>query len=456
MILLELPKLTILRINECDLLKHVFTSSTLKSLKQLEELTVEDCKTMKVIVKEDDLKENEEHTTSEVVVFPQLKSLTLIDLPSVEGFFLGMNEFQWPQLENVQIFGCPQMMVFTSGQSITPKLNYMHTGLGRHSLECGLNFQLTNESNELLQYPRSFSNLVEVDTKLYPQSLESRIFFPHSELHKLQNLEKLNIISSRYSSPQILILTEQVFEETNNNSNEAQSVLLFPKLKEVTLERLQRVKHIWKSNRRIVLNFPNLTKVSIDNCPLLGNAFTSCMIGSLSQLQELRISDCKNMEVIVKQVEEDSDTRANEVVTFPCLKSIALLSLENLKGFYLGLEGFDWPSLDTLKIKGCPQIMVFTSGQSTTRELKMIDTSFGLCYATEDPTGLCYATEDPTSFIKTKQQEFNGTNQLVKSGRETKQFGSYRISLIMCFRTGAGGFDACDISDPKLNLAGGS
>jgi len=92
---------------------------------------------------------------------------------------------------------------------------------------------------------------------------------------------------------------------------------------------------------------------------------------------------------------EDSDTRANGVVVFPCLKSVTLKSLENLKGFYLGSKAFKWPSLDTLEIKDCPRIAVFTSGQSTTPELKVIDTSFGLCYA----------TEDPTSFIQTKQQE---------------------------------------------------
>nr|XP_043638064.1 uncharacterized protein LOC122609070 [Erigeron canadensis] len=206
MILLELPKLKILRINQCDLLEHIFTSSTLKSLKQLEELTIEECKAMKIIVKEDG-----EHSTSKVVIFPLLKSLTLTDLPNVEGFFLGMNEFRWPLLDKVKIFGCSQIMVFTSGHSMTLKLNCMHTGLGRHSLECGVNFQLTNESNEDM------------------------------------------------------------------------SLLLF---------------------------------------------------------QELRISDCKNMEVVVKQVEEDSDTTANEVIVFPCLKSVILKLLENLKGVYLGPEAF--------------------------------------------------------------------------------------------------------------------
>jgi hypothetical protein len=383
-------------------LEYIFTSSTLESLKQLKELTVAECKAMQVIVKEDT-----EHTekSKSIIVFPRLKSLTLADLPDLKGFFLGKNEFKWKALEKVKIYGCPQMMNFTSGHSMTPKLNYIHTGLGKHSLECGLNFHLTNATQEtqhpmcstpdlikLLQFPWSFSNLVEVDAQLSDKLLKSCIIFPCKELLNLKNLEKLSITNA-YES-----VTEEVFEVAEGTNEDVdigmQSVVVFEKLKEVTLGRLNNLKHMWKSNWWIVLNFPNLTKVSIGSCNLLGHVFSSCMLGSLLQLQELQISDCKSMEVIVKQV-EDSETRPTTEVVFPCLKSITLFKLPNLKGFCLGKEAFEWPLLDTLEIKNCPKITVFTNGQSTTPELKLIDTTFGLCHV----------TEDPNSFIKTYQQE---------------------------------------------------
>ncbi|XP_052624218.1 uncharacterized protein LOC111902539 isoform X2 [Lactuca sativa] len=402
MTLLQLPNLTILKIKRCEGLEYIFTSSTLESLKQLKELTVAECKAMQVIVKEDT-----EHTekSKSIIVFPRLKSLTLADLPDLKGFFLGKNEFKWKALEKVKIYGCPQMMNFTSGHSMTPKLNYIHTGLGKHSLECGLNFHLTNATQEtqhpmcstpdlikLLQFPWSFSNLVEVDAQLSDKLLKSCIIFPCKELLNLKNLEKLSITNA-YES-----VTEEVFEVAEGTNEDVdigmQSVVVFEKLKEVTLGRLNNLKHMWKSNWWIVLNFPNLTKVSIGSCNLLGHVFSSCMLGSLLQLQELQISDCKSMEVIVKQV-EDSETRPTTEVVFPCLKSITLFKLPNLKGFCLGKEAFEWPLLDTLEIKNCPKITVFTNGQSTTPELKLIDTTFGLCHV----------TEDPNSFIKTYQQE---------------------------------------------------
>ncbi|KAL7613560.1 hypothetical protein Lser_V15G04786 [Lactuca serriola] len=406
MTLLQLPNLTILHIKKCKILEYIFTSSTLESLKQLKELTVAECKAMQVIVKED-----AEHTetSKSIIGFPRLKSLTLADLPDLKGFFLGKNEFRWKALEKVKIYGCPQMMNFTSGHSMTPKLNYIHTELGKHSLDqYGLNFHLTNATHEdeqtqlpmcstpdlmkLVQFPWSFSNLVEVDAQWIDKLLESRIIFPCKELLNLKNLEKFSITRG-YES-----VIEEVFEVAEGTNEdvdiETQSVVVFEKLKEVTLGELNNLKHMWKTNRRIVLNFPNLTKVSIGSCNLLGHVFSSCMLGSLLQLQELQISYCKSMEVIVKQV-EDSETRPTTEVVFPCLKSITLFKLPNLMGFCLGKEAFEWPSLDTLKIKYCPKITVFTNGQSTTPELKLIDTTFGLCHV----------TEDPNSFIKTYQQE---------------------------------------------------
>ncbi|CAH1435286.1 unnamed protein product [Lactuca virosa] len=403
MTLLQLANLTVFHIYDCEVLEYIFTSSTLESLKQLKEMTVEKCKAMQVIVKEDG-----EHTekSKSIIVFRRLQSLTLTDLPDLKGFFLGMNEFTWPELEKVEMYGCPQMMNFTSGHSMTPKLNYIHTGLGKHSLECGLNFHLTNATHEtqlpvcstpdmikLLQFPWSFSNLVEVYVhESYVKLLERRIIFPCKELLNSKNLEKLSI-TIQYVQSKI----EEVFEVAEGTNEEVdietKSVVAFQKLKEVTLGGLNNLKHMWKSNQWIVLNFPNLTKVSINKCPCLGHVFSSCMVGSLLQLQELQISECESMDVIVKQV-EDSETRPTKVV-FPCLKSITLHKLPNLKGIFLGNEAFEWPSLDALEIKDCPQITVFTNGKSTTPVLKLIDTTFGLCQI----------MEDPNSFIKTKQQE---------------------------------------------------
>ncbi|MFS8016146.1 putative leucine-rich repeat domain superfamily [Helianthus anomalus] len=130
----QLSNLKTVYITKCDLLSHIFTFSTLESLHQLKYLRVTKCPAIQVIVK----RENE--TSTKVVVFPRLETLELKHLPSLKGFFLGMNGFQWPSLDNVLIDNCPELMMFTSGQSTTPKLKYIQTSFGKYSPECGLNF----------------------------------------------------------------------------------------------------------------------------------------------------------------------------------------------------------------------------------------------------------------------------------------------------------------------------
>ncbi|KAL8245684.1 hypothetical protein R6Q59_006900, partial [Mikania micrantha] len=51
---------------------------------------------------------------------------------------------------------------------------------------------------------------------------------------------------------------------------------------------------------------------------------TSSMVGGLLQLQDLQVTFCNNMEVIVKIEEEEDDEVKEEMEWFPCLKSLKL------------------------------------------------------------------------------------------------------------------------------------
>ncbi|KAL9999148.1 putative P-loop containing nucleoside triphosphate hydrolase, leucine-rich repeat domain superfamily [Helianthus debilis subsp. tardiflorus] len=402
----QLSGLKKLRIGYCNRLHHVFTFSTLESLRQLEELSIWGCKSMEVIVK----KENGEQR--KVVVFPRLKSLGLGNLPNLNGFFLGMNDFQWSLLEEVTISQCPQMIVFTSGQSIAPELKYIHTRLGKHTLDCGLNFHVTRDlhqtilpswcSTTLERLPWSFHNLIELHMQ-YNDDVKSII--PFNELLHLQKLERIQVDGC--------VNVEEVFEveameeelevfeveamEGRNSESQTQTLLVqIPNLTQLKLIALSHLKYIWKSNHH-VLEFPNLTTLFIESCLVLKHVFTSSMVVSMQQLQDLYIGHCENLKVIVKEEEEESecDAKVNETLKLPCLKSLKLENLRSLEGFCLGQGDISFPSLHTLVIKKCPEITVFTKGNVAAPALHVIDTSFGRC---------CI-TEDINSFIKTKQNE---------------------------------------------------
>ncbi|KAL8245967.1 hypothetical protein R6Q59_007183 [Mikania micrantha] len=383
----QLTNLKILKIFECDLLEYVFTFSTLESLKKLEELRISSCKAMKVIVREDRVEE------SSKVVFPRLKSIELDDLPNLEVFFMGIDiGFEWRSLDHAMINKCPQMMVLTSGESIAPKLKYIHTWLGKHDLECGLNFHKSLQVSPQSSYnsivcpsaeptPWSFHNLIEMDLQFYHE-LEKVV--PMNELQQLPILEKV-IISSCGN-------VEEVFEVSNN---ESPTVVTLQKLRVVELYDLHNLKYIWKSNEWSILEFPNLIKLSIFMCDNLEHVFTTSMVGSLMKLQELHIKHCTNMEVIVKKEEEEEcDGKVGEIM-FPCLKSLELVGLASLKGFFLGKDDLLFPSMNTLVINCCPEIKIFSEGRGIAHQLKLLKTSFEVFQV----------GEDISRFIRNKIQE---------------------------------------------------
>ncbi|KAI7749418.1 hypothetical protein M8C21_002694, partial [Ambrosia artemisiifolia] len=153
-------------------------------------------------------------------------------------------------------------MVFTSGHSPTPRLKYINTGLGQHNLECGLNFHLTPSTNldcissnptQLEGRTWSFHNLIQCDLGYSHEDVK---IFPCSELQKLEKLETIHAQDCKK--------VEEIFEVASEvTNNESQTGVIFPKLREVDLKSLRSLKYIWKSNEWRILEFPNLTRLSI-------------------------------------------------------------------------------------------------------------------------------------------------------------------------------------------------
>ncbi|XP_076937361.1 uncharacterized protein LOC143604920 [Bidens hawaiensis] len=376
----DLTNLERLSIRWCDQLEYVFTFSTLESLKNLKVLGIYNCKSLKVIVRE----ENGEKSLSSKVVLPRLKSITLSGLPKLEGFFLGRNvDFEWPSLDYVYMEDCTQMKVFTYGESTAPNLKYIHTRLGKYNPECGLNFHQTPASSSdgsslapaIAQgAPWSYHNLVQMSL----DDVNFKKIVPSNELLHLQNLEEVIV---KYCWD-----VEEVFEVTSEvANNESQTV--------VQLMDLLRLKYIWKSNQWTRLEFPHLTRLHITQCDSLEYVFTPSMVGGLTHLQELYISFCYHMEVIIEK-EEECDGKVSDI-TLPSLHSLKLERLSSLKGVCLGKDNFTLPSLNMLVIKDCPEIEVFTEGCVVAPELKIVETGIAFFHV----------GEDINSFIMTKKQE---------------------------------------------------
>ncbi|KAI3670252.1 hypothetical protein L1987_88072 [Smallanthus sonchifolius] len=273
---------------------------------------------------------------------------------------------QMKKLEELEIRYCSTMV-----ESKTPKFKYIQTSLGKHSPECGLNFRGTiseyltaSPTSSVISegLPCSFHNLIEIDIE---DTYVGTTIIPSNAMLQLKKLQQIHLKSC--------FEVKEVFgvalEGANNSGfNESQNIVKIPNLIQVGLSNVHGLKYLWKNNRWMALEFPNLTNVSIYSCVSLEYVFTCSMIGSLVQLKDLHISHCKNMEVIVKEEEEEeSDAKVNQIM-LPRLKSLKLYDLPSLNGFCLDTwkKALSFPALDTLQITSCHRITAFTSGQLAT------------------------------------------------------------------------------------------
>ena len=109
--------LNTLRVSKCHGLISFATSSTVKSLVQLKELIIFECKRMREIVTNEG-----EGEVGDEICFNQLNYLYLEDLPSLRSFQLGNRTIKFPSLDYLYVTGCPEMKIFSNGVLSMPKL----------------------------------------------------------------------------------------------------------------------------------------------------------------------------------------------------------------------------------------------------------------------------------------------------------------------------------------------
>lgn len=99
-----------LKIQCCQSLKSVFSSSIAKSLSQLQELSVHECDMIEEIItrEEEEIRISEEPKKVKIT-FPALQWLTLYHLPSLRCFCLSTYHLELPSCHDITITECPKM-----------------------------------------------------------------------------------------------------------------------------------------------------------------------------------------------------------------------------------------------------------------------------------------------------------------------------------------------------------
>ncbi|KAH9687056.1 AAA domain-containing protein [Citrus sinensis] len=119
--LMHLEYLMTLEVSKCHRLTNLLTTSTTKSLVNLEIMKIADCKMIEEI-----LQSHVQEEAKDCIVFRKLRYLGLDCLPSLTSFCSGFYTLEFPSLEDVVVRQCPKMKVFSRGVALyTPLLKKM-------------------------------------------------------------------------------------------------------------------------------------------------------------------------------------------------------------------------------------------------------------------------------------------------------------------------------------------
>ncbi|PNY14259.1 disease resistance protein [Trifolium pratense] len=192
--------------------------------------------------------------------------------------------------------------------------------------------------------PNSFCKLKHLETKFCNKLLN---VIPSYLFENLLNLETIIVTNC----PALEVL----FEIQDFKTGASSQMGLEMQMRNLTLEHLPMLKHIWSRNPYGRLRFQNLGQLKVAECKSLDHIFPFSVAKELPYLQVLHIEEC-DIEIIVAQ-DEMADTVP--ILVFPKLTSLTLRCLTQLRSFCYGLHTLGVPFLRDLDVYHCDQLELF-------------------------------------------------------------------------------------------------
>ncbi|KAL5807586.1 hypothetical protein ACOSQ4_030319 [Xanthoceras sorbifolium] len=387
---------------DCHSLLNVFPSNMLGKLQQLDILEVSNCKSMEMIFEEPKISSGmvEKNVAEEDVeavprlVFPQLTFLKLVDLPRLRIFHPGLYISEWPMLKTLNMWGCEKVETLTSEFRLqethgeTQHENSIQRPLFLVDKDAFPNLEeLSLEWNcivkEILNGKFSWYSCKIKDLRLNYASKETAIC-PCFLLYTLPNLEQLGVYNGvleemfmceglgceeKYGEAPIK-LNSLILSGLNDSLNlwEENSLLckLFQILTTLEVTSCRKLQTLVSS----FTSFQNLTTLEVSKCNGLLNLMAVSAAKNLVQLTRLQITECKMIEEIILHGEDLEE----DLIIFNKLKYLELHCLPMLTSFYFGNYAIEFPSLQQVVVRQCPNMEYFSQGALSTPRLHKLQT----------------------------------------------------------------------------------
>ncbi|XP_031286052.1 uncharacterized protein LOC116144759 [Pistacia vera] len=342
--------LTHLFLWNCGNIKYAFPSSIAKSLHQLQQLKIQNCKALEEIVAK-------EEGANAVVnfFFPHVTSLKLEDLPELTTFYLGIHTFEWPMLKELVVKNCDK---FTS----------KHMSFQENSEEGELHISKPksiflddkiNQDLEVFELRNDMKRIIwQSGSKTFEISYDNLTNIPLGLLQRFENLKELKL--DMCDMKELKLYRCDQYKE-----------LFFPNFQNLEVLEVHRCSKLM-SLMPFLASFQNLNVLRVSNSNGLMKLITPSTARNLVQLREMTVMNCGMLIEIVENEGEQDATTSIEIV-FDNLKKLSLVNLQSLTCFCSGNYSFKFPSLEKLIIRFCPNMKTFSQGILSTPKLYKVD-----------------------------------------------------------------------------------
>ncbi|OMO84661.1 Disease resistance protein [Corchorus capsularis] len=421
-------ELRVIQVKYCDMLKNLFSFSIARELRQLEEVEVSHCQNItELIVKK---REAEKEGNLE---FSQLHSLKLEKLPCLICLCCPENSSEQVRKKSIsmekenlhtddhvaqylfnEVQGCDKLeILFASKFPETGQMNQQEIPI-QLPLFCLNKLSLTNLEELNLMGNAGMKEIWHAYDHGHPQQLASE-YFPKLKTVEISFFddECLDIFLSYLfqflmSLPHLesLVIEKCSFKEIfqiegvwhDDEKPLPPSALQLSRLTNLRLSNLYELRHLWKEkegfpNLRILVisdcqnlednlfpssvSFHNLVCLTVSGCLEIRYVVTHWIAKSLVQLEEMEISNCNSIEEVIQGRNGDDEYGAlmNDEIYFPQLKLLKLLYLPTIESFCSSENfTFHFPSLESVVVEDCPNMKMFSKGDSYTPMLHKVAT----------------------------------------------------------------------------------